>query len=49
MVKNIGTANTVTVTRAGSDLIDGATTYPLTVQYEAITIVDAASAVWSII
>lgn len=37
-VKNTGTG-TVTVTRAGTALIDGASTFPLTTQYSAITVI----------
>jgi hypothetical protein len=40
------TANACTPTRAGSDTIDGATSYSLTAQYAASKITDAASAVW---
>lgn len=31
-------ANAVTVTAAGTDLIDGAATYPLAVQYQSVTV-----------
>jgi hypothetical protein len=41
------TANACTPTRAGSDLIDGATSFGMTVQYAAATVIDTASAVWS--
>lgn len=44
--KTDSTANGCTLTRAGADLIDGATTVALTVQYAAAKISDAASAVW---
>jgi hypothetical protein len=40
------TANACTPTRAGADLIDGGTSYSLTVQYASSAIVDSASAVW---
>ena len=40
------TANAVTVTRAGADLIDGATTAVLTAQYAASKLIDAAAGVW---
>ncbi len=38
-VKTDATANTVIVTRAGADTIDGAATYTLTDQYQAVTLV----------
>jgi hypothetical protein len=44
--KTDSTSNACTPTRAGSDLIDGATTYSLTVQYAASKVIDQASAVW---
>lgn len=37
--KTDASANAVTVTRAGSATIDGATTYALTVQYQSVTVV----------
>jgi hypothetical protein len=37
-------ANTVTISRAGSDLIDGATTYVLTIQYQAADVVAGTTA-----
>lgn len=40
-------ANACTLTRAGADLIDGATTYAVSVQYASSSIVDTASTVWS--
>ena len=41
------TANTVTVQAAGSDTIDGAASYVLTVQYQAISLIsDRASSWW---
>lgn len=40
-------ANACTLTRAGSDLIDGATTAAFTVQYAAARVQDTASGVWS--
>jgi len=46
-VKKIdSTANACTPTRAGSDTIDGATSYSLTVQYAASKVVDQASGSW---
>lgn len=38
--KKDASANAVTVTRAGSDTIDGATTYVLSTQYDAILLAD---------
>lgn len=46
-IKNLG-ANTCTITRAGTDTIDGATSAVLTTQYEAIDVVTDASAAWSV-
>ena len=46
-IKNIG-AGDVTVSRAGSDLIDGETSQILAT-YDSLEIIDSASAVWSII
>lgn len=37
--KTDSSGNAVTVTRAGSDTIDGATTYALTAQYQSVTII----------
>lgn len=46
-VKKIdSSANAVTVTRAGSDTIDGATTYALSAQYQSVTLVSDGSASW---
>ena len=39
-------ANACTPTRAGSDTIDGATSYSLTVQYASSKVVDQSSALW---
>lgn len=36
--KTDASANAVTVTRAGTDLIDGAATYVLAIQYQSVTI-----------
>lgn len=41
-------ANTVTVTRAGSDTIDGATTYVLTSQYQSVDLVSSGGTAWNI-
>ena len=45
--KNIGT-NTLTLARAGSDTIDGATSRTLTVQYEAIELVSDGASAWHV-
>jgi hypothetical protein len=45
--KTDSTTNACTPTRAGSDTIDGATSYSLTVQYAASKVVDSASGIWS--
>ena len=37
-VKNVGASGTVTVTAAGTDLIDGAATYPMATQYQNVTV-----------
>lgn len=42
-------ANTVTVTRAGSDTIDGATTYVLYAQYQSVTICSNGGTAWRIV
>lgn len=41
-------AGTVVVTAAGSDTIDGNTTYTLSAQYNAVEIIDRAAGVWDI-
>lgn len=41
--------NTVTIDGNGSETIDGATTKTLTVQYQVIQFIDAASGVWDVI
>jgi hypothetical protein len=46
-VKNLG-SNTCTITRAGADTIDGATTAVLRTQYEAIDLVSDGTSAWSI-
>lgn len=44
--KTDSSVNAVTVTRAGSDTIDGATTYVLSSQYDAVILVDDESGNW---
>lgn len=39
-------ANAVTVTASGTDLIDGAGTFPLTVQYQSVTVQSDGAAWW---
>ncbi len=41
-------ANAVTISRAGSDTIEGATTYALATQYKFVTLVSGGSGVWYI-
>lgn len=41
-------AGTVAITRAGSDTIDGATTYTLTSQFDSITLICDGSATWTV-
>ena len=44
------TANAITVTRAGSDTIDGATTFVLTTQYDSVILVcDQDNDTWDIV
>lgn len=43
-------ANVVTVTRAGSDTIDGATSFPLATQYKFVTLInDEDGDIWNVI
>ena len=43
-------ANVVTVTRAGSDTIDGLTTFPLTQQFDSVTLInDEDGDIWNVI
>jgi VCBS repeat-containing protein len=44
--KSDSSANTVTVTRASSDTIDGATTFVLSIQYQAVTITADGTSEW---
>jgi hypothetical protein len=46
-VKNLG-ANTCTISRAGSDTIDGGTTAVLRNQYEAIELASDGTSTWSV-
>lgn len=41
-------ANTVTITRAGSDTIDGANTEVLTTQYDSVQMIDAVAGKWDV-
>ncbi len=48
-IKKIGgDANTVTISRAGSDTIEGATTYALATQYKSVTLVSGGGTIWYI-
>jgi hypothetical protein len=47
-VKNIG-VGTVTVVATGSDTIDGAASYPLSLAYESVTVVGAGGGAWVIV
>ena len=42
-------ANAVTVTRAGSDTLDGATAYALSSQYDSVTLIDDNNGNWHIV
>ncbi len=42
-------ANTVTVTRAGADTIDGATTYALATQYKYVHLVSDGGTKWHVV
>lgn len=44
--KSDSSANTVVVTRAGSDTIDGNTTFTLSIQYQAVTITSDGTSEW---
>lgn len=48
VIKNAG-VGTVTVAAAGSDLIDGAATFPMPVAYQSVTVVGASSGQWVIV
>lgn len=45
-VKRLNAGNTVTVTAAGTDTIDGSATYPLSAQFEAVTVVSDGTDWW---
>lgn len=47
--KTDNNANAITVTRAGSDTIDGATTFALSAQYKYVKIVSDGSASWHVV
>ena len=48
IVKKVDSStNAVSVARDGTDTIDGATSVSLGVQWEAVTLIDAATGVWS--
>lgn len=44
--KTDATANAVTVAASGSDVIDGAASYPLTVQYQSVTLMSDGGNWW---
>lgn len=46
--KTDASANTVTVTRAGTDLINGANTYVLAAQYDVVQMIDSTAGTWDI-
>jgi hypothetical protein len=48
VIKNAG-VGTVTVAAAGSDLIDGAATFPMALANESVTVVGAAAGQWVIV
>lgn len=47
--KTDSSANAVTINRSGTDTIDGATSYVLNTQYQAVTLVSSTSSHWRII
>ena len=47
--KTDAAAGAVTVTRAGSDTIEGATTFSLSVQYDSVELLSDGSGTWYII
>jgi len=49
VIKKIGTAADITVARGGSDLIDGLTSFTLTIQYQSVTVFASALAVWDVL
>jgi len=48
VIKTDGTGNTVTVTRAGTDLINGANTYVLAAQWDVVQMLDSTAGTWDI-
>lgn len=50
LFKNLAsTSNAVTIARAGSDTIDGATSITMTIQYESIELISLGGTAWAII
>jgi len=50
VIKKIGTAADITVARGGaSDLIDGLTSFTLTIQYQSVTVFASALNVWDVL
>lgn len=48
VIKKQSASNTTVIARAGSDTIDGATSYTLNSQYESITVVCTGATAWSL-
>jgi len=48
VIKKIGNVANVTVQRSSTDLIDGATTFILTTQYQSVTVYASAAGVWDV-
>jgi hypothetical protein len=49
VIKKVGTAADVTVARGGSDLIDGLSSFTLTLQNQSVTVFASALAVWDVL
>jgi hypothetical protein len=47
--KKDSSTNSVTISRAGSDLIDGATSKTLSIQYESLTLISDGTSTWHIV
>jgi hypothetical protein len=47
-IKKNSASNTTVIARAGSDTIDGATSYTLTTQYQTVDVVCITSTSWGI-